>query len=497
MRTTKLLGAAALCLPVAVQAQTTNVPERSLSLRECMELAIRHNLSVQIDRIGPEIATFNLESSLGSAYDPVASLTLSERFNSSPGRIDATTALRSPPSENYNDTWTPSLRGTLPSGTTLTLSGNLNRSSGTSFPTGFQYVDGVSLSLAQPLLKNSWIDANRLNIRLNRKNIQSSELTVRATLINTVNSVQQAYYDLIFSVENIKVQEASLALAEKLLAENRKRVEVGALAPLDEKQAESQVAARKADLLTAHRDLDSTQNRLRTLLTDDFASWHGVRIRPTDPLVAVAQTLALQESWQAGMANRPEILQARIDLEKQNIQVSYNYNQLFPSLDLTASYGQNGVGATFGNALNDIQTGKFQSYSYGVVFSVPLSNRDAKNRYSAAKAGAAQSLLRLKKQEQDVVVQIDDAVKSAQTSFDKIDATRLARVYAEIALDAEQKKLESGKSTSFVVLQLQRDLTAARLAEIRAQADYNKALSTLSQTEGTTLEKSGIKVEPK
>jgi len=496
MRTRILLGTAALWLPLAAAAQT-NVTLRAMSLEDCIEHALQRNLSIQIDRIGPEIATFNLESSLGSTYDPVASFSITERFNSSPGRIDAATALRSPPSENYTDIWTPSLRGTLPSGTTLTLSGNLTRSSGTSFPVGFQYVNSVSLALAQPLLKNSWIDANRLNIRLNRKNIQGSELSLRLTLISTVNSVQQAYYDLTFAVENIKVQEASLGLAEKLLAENKKRVELGALAPLDEKQAESQVAARKADLLSAVRDLDATQNRLRNLLTDDYTSWNTIRIQPTESLVALPQTFDLQESWQAGMANRPEILQSRLDLEKQNISLSYNYNQLFPSLDLTASYGHNGVGPTLSAGLNDIQGGMFQSYSYGVVLSYPLSNRDAKNKYAAGKANVAQSLLRLKRQEQDVVVQIDDAVKSAQTSYDKIDATRLARVYAEIALDAEQKKLESGKSTSFVVLQLQRDLTAARSAEIRALADYNKAIATLRQTEGTTLDKAKIKVEGK
>jgi len=496
MQLRDLLATAVLCLPIGAAAQTSaNV--RPLSLDQCIEQALQKNLSIQIDRIGPEIATFNLESSLGSTYDPVASFSLSERFSSSPGRVDAATALRSPPSENYTDIWTPSIRGTLPSGTVLTLSGNLTRSSGTSFPGGFQYVDSASLSLTQPLLKNSWIDANRLNIRLNRKNITISELSLRLTLISTVNAVQQAYYDLTFAVENIKVQEASLALAEKLLAENKKRVELGAMAPLDEKQAESQVAARKADLLTALREVDATQNRLRNLLTDDYPAWSSVRIQPTDTLMALPQTFNVLESWQSGMANRPEVLQARLDVEKQNISLSYSYNQLFPSLDLTASYGHNGVGPTLSGALNDIQGGMFQSYSYGVVLSFPLSNRDAKSRYASGKANVAQSLLRLKKQEQDVVVQIDDAVKSAQTSYDKIDATRLARVYAEIALEAEQKKLESGKSTSFVVLQLQRDLTAARSAEIRAQADYNKAVAALRQAEGTTLSKAKIKVGAK
>ena len=101
----------------------------------------------------------------------------------------------------------------------------------------------------------------------------------------------------------------------------------------------------------------------------------------------------------------------------------------------------------------------------------------------------------MKKIEQDIMIQIDNAIKLAQSNYERIAATKKAREYAEAALDAEQKKLENGKSTSFFVLQLQRDLTAARSAEIRALADYNKSLSTLSKSEGTTLEKANIGLE--
>ncbi len=499
MQSAHLIAAAALCLPLAARAQTTNQTTRPLSLQECIELAVQHNLQVQIDRMGPEIAQFTLDSSIGTTYDPVASMTLRQGFSSIPsGRTDPTTGFFLPtPIENYTDTYSPSISGFLPTGARVAVTGNLTRSSGTSFPTSFQYNDNASLSLTQPLLKNAWIDSSRLTIELNRKNILTSEQTLRLTLINTVNSVQQAYYDLIYDVENVKVQQASLGLAEKLLAENKKRVEVGALAPLDEKQAESQVAARKADLISAQHDLEAQQNLVRSLLTDDYSSWHSVQITPTDTIVAVPQTFNLQQSWQAGMTSRPEVLQARLDLERQNITLRYNYNQLFPQLDLTASYGYNGLGNTLATGLDGLQSGRNQFYSYGLVLSVPLSNMAARNNYKSAKANVAQSLLRLKQQEQSVLTQIDNAMKSAQTAYDKIDATRQARVYAEIALDAEQKKLESGKSTSFVVLQLQRDLTAARSAEIRALADYYKALAALGQAEGTTLEKTKVKLEVK
>ena len=105
--------------------------------------------------------------------------------------------------------------------------------------------------------------------------------------------------------------------------------------------------------------------------------------------------------------------------------------------------------------------------------------------------------LQFRQLEQNILVQIENAIATAQTSFERVDATRQARLYAQAALEAEQKKLENGKSTSFFVLQLQRDLTAARSEEIRAVADYNKALTQLAQSEGSTLERRRIDVNVK
>jgi len=236
-------------------------------------------------------------------------------------------------------------------------------------------------------------------------------------------------------------------------------------------------------------------NNLKNLLGDDFTSLAGVVFEPADKLLALPQTLNAQESWRQGMALRPELLQAREQVERQNIVLRFNYNQLFPSLDLTLTYGHNGIGQTLSTGLNGVQRGDNQFYSYGIVLSFPLNNTTAKNNYKASKAQKELLLLQFKQLEQGIIVEIDNAVKQAQAAYERIDATRQARLYAEAALDAEQKKLENGKSTSFFVLQLQRDLTAARSAEIRALADYNRTLSTLSRSEGTTLDKANIGLE--
>jgi len=307
--------------------------------------------------------------------------------------------------------------------------------------------------------------------------------------------VELAYYDLIFAQENVKVQEKALQLAEQLLRENKKRVEVGALAPLDEKQAESQTAARRADLLSANRLLAAQQNVLKNLLSDKYTEWQEVSLEPAEALAAPPPLLNLQDSWQKGLSQRPDLLQARVDLERQQIVLRYDHNQLFPQLDLIGSYGHLASGREFSDALGQIKEGSNPYYSYGAAITWPLSNRAARQSYKISKAEQRQLLLRLKKLEQTIMVDIEDAVKLAQTNFERVDATKQARLYAEAALEAEQKKLENGKSTSFNVLFLQRDLTQARSAEIQALTEYNRALSQLSLKEGTTIERNGLKVE--
>ncbi|PYJ01066.1 MAG: hypothetical protein DME25_19040, partial [Verrucomicrobia bacterium] len=144
----------------------------------------------------------------------------------------------------------------------------------------------------------------------------------------------------------------------------------------------------------------------------------------------------------------------------------------------------NGGGTEFSGALDVVQRADRSFYTYGAQVSIPLGNTSARNNYRSSKAAREQAVVALKRFEQTAMVQIDDAIRQAESSFERVDATRAAREYAELALQAEEKKLESGKSTSFQVLQLQRDLTTARGNEIRALADYNKALSQLSLSEG-------------
>ena len=191
------------------------------------------------------------------------------------------------------------------------------------------------------------------------------------------------------------------------------------------------------------------------------------------------------------------MLQSKLDLEQQGILLKYDRNQVLPVLDLVASYGYNGGGAGFGDAFDQYGTANRPFYSYGGQFSIPLGNIRARNAYKSDQAIEQQALLKLKQLEQNVMVQIDNAVKQARSAWESVDATRKSRLYAEAALKAEQGKYAAGKSTTFTVLQLQNNLTSARSQEIRALANYNEALANLAQQEGSTLERHKLDLQVK
>jgi outer membrane protein TolC len=194
---------------------------------------------------------------------------------------------------------------------------------------------------------------------------------------------------------------------------------------------------------------------------------------------------------------RPDLKQAQANVEQQGIELKFYRNQLFPQLDLIGTVGYNGSAREFSGTFNQFGEGDRPFYSYGAQLSIPLSNTGPRNQYKTAKATREQLVLQLKQLEQNIMVEIDNAVKLAQSRYESVEATRSARIYAEAALNAEQEKYKVGKSTTFTVLQLQNNLTAARSNEIRALADYNEALANLADQEGSTLERNGISLEAK
>jgi outer membrane protein TolC len=354
--------------------------------------------------------------------------------------------------------------------------------------------------MVQPLLKNFWIDATRFNIKVGKNRVKFTELGLKQTIMTIVTTVEQAYYDLIYARENVLVQEKAVELATQLVVENKKRVEVGSLAPLDQKQAEAQAATLRATLIAARSSLIMQENTVKQLISDNYSAMEPVDLEPTAPLSAPIRVFDRQLSWSKGLTERPDLLQAKLDVERQGITLKYNFNQLFPELDLIGTYGHGagGVGISeFSQALDQMQRGSRPFYTYGAQMTFPVGNTGARATYKRSKLTMEQYMLALKKLEQTIMITIDNDITQAKSSYQQVAATRAAREYATDALSAEQKKLENGKSTTYTVLQMQRDLTTARGNEIQALANYNKALAQLSLDEGTSLQRLGINVEVK
>ncbi len=482
-------------------AQTTNLAPRVISLADCVATALEHNFDIQIERFTPRIARYNLDSSYG-IYDPIFQFTAKRSFEDIPAETDLKKFNPDLPYTVTTDSFGGGLAGRLPFGLQYGLSPMVNSLSADTDFTYYirhtnDYFGTAALTLRQPLLRDFWIDSSRLTISVNKKNLKIAELAFRQQLINVITKVQVGYYDLLLAQEQVKVQERALELARQLYEDNRKRLEAGKLRPLEEKQSEAQVAVVETDLYAARQVLANRQNALRNLVADDYRNTPEVVLVSTNTLLAVSVPFNRMESWQKAMSMRPDLLQFRFDLEKKDLDVGYRYNQLFPRLDLEGSYGGRGVDDTLGSMMDDVGHFSHPAFSYGVVLSIPLSRRSERNNYQASQAARKRAGLQLKKLEQDILVQVDNAGVLTETAYMRVHSSRQARIYAEAALDAEQKRLAAGMSTSFIVLQLQRNLTDARSAEIRALSDYNQALVQLAFSEGSTLEKNNLTVDIK
>lgn len=465
---------------------------QEVSLEDCIGLALSHNLDLQIERRNPLRAELDIDIARAGYYEPSFSFSAQEDYSKGAPQYNPSIGLVVPGQETTTDSLNSRVGGTLPY-TGLQYSVNANGGV-TEFSNNPQNSSrgGAAIVLTQPLLRNFWIDSGRLNITQAKNNLRAAELTLKRRAMDVITQVETAYYNLIYTYEAVKVQEMALQLAKRSLDETRKRFEVGTVAELETKQTESQVAAREADLLTARRNLDIQQNVLKRLISDDYGSIHDIEVKPKEKLTAPLHVFDLQLSWDKGLSERPDLMLAKIDLENMGIQLKYDRNQLYPELDLFGTYGRNGSGITWGDIGDAIANNDQPRYTVGASLTIPLGNKAARSRYRSNKIREEQLLLTLKGQEQGIMVEIDNDIKTAASSYDRVQATRKASEYAQAALEAEQKKLENGKSTSFVVLQLQNDLTTARSAELRAVADYNNGLAQLSFGEGSTLDRHHI-----
>ena len=486
----------------------------SLSLEDCVLRAMKNNIAVAIQVLNPQISDASVSGAEEKFY-PSLSFSFNKRNTdtASYSWLDAADSVIN----KLND-YSVELNETIPGGGSLGLSLNANKNdSNRSFQTiNPRYGSTLTFNFSQPLLKDFGWNISRREILIARNNLAISENQLEQTLMETIYSVEDAYWNLVYSIDNLEVKRWSLKLAQDLLDKNRRSVEVGQLAPIEVLSAQAEVATREADILQAEAQVKNNEDRLKMILNlsaeeeKTFTS-----ILPKDKPKSQETKMALDEALVTAMENRPELRASRIGLKNQELNVTYAKNQLLPGLNLTASYWSPGVsgeqiiyldnnpltGIIIGRipggssaAMKDAFNFKYQNWSVGLTLTLPMNNFLSRAMYAQAKLNMDQSLLNLKSQEQQIFLEIKNAVRAVETNHKRLQAYRVARELAEQKLAAEEEKLKVGLSTNYMVLQYQRDLSTARSTELRAIVDYNLSTAALDRALGLSLKNKDMKV---
>ena len=488
--------------------------ELRLSLDDCIQHALKNNLNLAAEVLTPRIE----DEAVGLAnqiFLPQLTLSVgqSNRNSASFSWINAADKITTT-SGDYE----LSLSQLLPTGGILQADLYSYKTDSTeSFLTiNPRYGSQLSFQFSQPLLRKFGPTATRQQIIVAQNNRDVSRSDFRRTLMDTVTSVETAYWNLVYSNENLRAKQESLKYAQDLLHKNQKELEAGLIAPMEIFNAKAEVAGREADIIQAEADVRNSEDLLRTLINLPRAAGEAPPVLvPTDSPTLEEKVMPLDEAVRLALDNRPELEVGRIRIGTSNVNLSVARNGLLPDLSLSASYWSPGVSGTRilyqdDNPLTNIIVGRvpggasaalkdafnlrYRNWSVGLTLNIPLDTVLSRAAYAQAKLEAEQASLRLKDLEQQALLDVQTALRSVETDLKRAAAYRAARTFEEEKLRAEEKKLAAGLSTSYTVLQHQRDLAAARTNELRAMADYNLSLAKLDRALGLTLKAKNIRV---
>lgn len=486
--------------------------QKELSLEDCIFHAMKRNLGVAVEILNPELADISISSAKEKFMPSIGFQFFGRRTNSaSYSWIDAAEDVTA----SYND-YSVQISQLIPTGGSFAVSldtykNDTNRKFQTINP---RFESTLSFDFTQPLLRGFGFRVSRKEILVAQNNKEISENEFKRVLLETIYAVEEAYWNLVYSIETLKVRRQSLKLARDLLEKNQKEVEIGTLAPKEILSAQAEVAAREADILQAESSVKYYTDQLKTLIS--FPDEEGItEIIPSDKPAFKKKEVSLAEALSVALENRFDLKATRIALKNRKIELGYAKNQLLPALNFNASYWSPGISGTqllylndnpltgeiidtipggVSEALKDAFNFKYRNWWIRLTLDIPLNTFLSRAAYAQARVNMEQTTLQLKKQEQQAFLEIKNAVRNVQTDYKRVTAYKIARELAEEKLEAEEAKLEVGLSTNFVVLQYQRDLANARSAELKAIIDYNLSLSRLDKALGITLKARNIKL---
>jgi len=346
------------------------------------------------------------------------------------------------------------------------------------------------VSITQPLLRNFGPKASKTFVVEARNTLGISQSLFRSTVIDTLSAAEKAYWDLNFTLINLKTSQAALQLAQDFLDQNRIKVRVGTLAPIEITQAEAQVADREEAVIIAESQVKTAEDGLRRVMNvpKDSPVW-SQPLLPSDPLPLVEQSPDMESAVSTALQHRPDLEQARLDLKSKEADLALRRNQRRWGLNLNGSYGKVGIDVdNYGNSIDDLRRGANKDWQVTMALGIPIGNRQAIASFTDSEYALTQAGKGLETLELAARVQVRDAVRAVQTTLKRVKAAQVNVRLQKEKLSAEQKKFENGMSTSFQVLQFQNDLFTAQVRENLAMVDYNKAQVELERVQGTLLD---------
>lgn len=506
LRLALLASLATVPRPAAAQAPAPDV--RRLSVEEAVHQALEHNLGVQVARIDPQIQDVTIAQYL-AAWTPSLTSSVATSRNVTPsnsflsGAAGASTTdqrLASNVGLHQNLKW---------NGASYSIGWDNARSTTNNLFASFspQVNSSLALSISQPLLRNFSIDSLRQQLDVGRKNRDISDLRLQSSILATQRSVRHAYWELAYAYAALTVQQQSLELARESLRNNRARVEIGTMAPLDIVEAEAEVAQREESVIVAEAAIERAEDTLRALIYDPAArDFWSFRIEPSDRPPFQPVPVDVDAAVRAALDRRLDLREAKKTIEANDISIRYFRNQTLPDVTAQFDYGLSGLGGvqsirgegfpgpilgtsqrSYGSVLADVFGNSFPKWTLALNVSYPLGDSQEETGLARARLQNAQSQTQLKHQQLQVVTQVRDAARSLTTNQKRVASTAATRELGQRRLEAEQKKFAAGQSTSFFVFQAQRDLAQAQNNELRAILDYNKSIVDYETVQETPL----------
>lgn len=484
-----------------------------LSLDQAVEVALRRNLGLVVERYNWIQAREGVLQSLG-IYDLGVSGSVSTSDSTTPsGQVVEGVGTIS----SKRDTLNLGLQQLVPTGGLVELTllnAQRTESNNQNLPLNPLYSASAGVTFTQPLLRGvGKLTTERRILVAKASSAQETEI-LEQQVAQTVEDVQTAYWNLVGARNQLVVAQEALRLAQVLHEQNKVRVDVGTLAPLELVQSEAGIANREEDIILAESAIGDAEDRLRLLLNLEQGDYWDATIVPVTEPETDRIDIDVEEAVTTALEERPEVAAQKYRIESLEIDRKVLRKLAWPQLNLIFSYGlfgQAGESDAFidpitGNlvpamkgdlndAIDQIRAGDFDSWQAQLVFSYPLQNRDRRAQATSAKLALEQGLSELAQLELQIRTEVRAAARQVETAAKQIDSARVSRQLEERNLDAERKRYENGMSSSFRVLQIQDDLTQARSREVNAVASYRRALASYYRTIGVSLEQQGVELE--